>query len=74
MGNQQQDNAVKAPGLGQARDDERGGKGQHLRPGEEPGGGRNRPDQGQRAPRQSEESPGRNRDQGDQEMRHGDEE
>lgn len=74
MGNQQHDNAVKAPGMGQARDDERGGTGQHLRPDGESGGGQNRPHQGQGAISQAEESPGRNRDQGDQEMRHGDEE
>jgi hypothetical protein len=60
--------------MGQARDDEPGGNVQHLRTGDEQGGGRNRPEQGQRGSNQGEESPGRNRDQGDQEMRRGDEE
>lgn len=74
MDNQHQDKPVQAPGLDRARDDERGGKGQHLRRGEEQGGGQNRPHQGQRTPGQAEESPGRNRDQGGQEMRTGEEE
>ena len=66
MGDQHQDNAVKAPGMGGTQDDRH-----DLRPGQEKPEGQNRPDQGQRTPGQAQESPGRNRDQGDQDSDQG---